>query len=162
QVVADGAGPEDAHEEGAGGGGGGGGVRAAGGRGGDVGLLGQKPARAKQADAGRRQVAAEGGELAPRLRAHPGGLDGIDAVLLAAFDGAGGAAVVADQAAHLPADGPLLVLLAQGALADGGGVVVAAAVVAEGRSGEGEHLAPAPLGLAGQGEFGADLARQYE
>src|SRR5262249_4430845 len=134
QVVADGAGPQDADEQLAG--------RVVGAEA-DAHLLAEQPTRADEADAGRRQVAAEQGQLAAVLGAGLDRLDEIDAALVAALDaGLLGGAVGADEAADGAAHGGLGGLLAAERLADRADVVVAAAAAAPGPPRPGQHRPP--------------------
>src|SRR5262249_2508762 len=104
QIIADGAGPQDAQAEA---------PRPAGAAARDrqQQLLAEEAARADQADAGGGQVAAQEAEIAAVLGLHLDRLDEVEAVLLAALDAADGVAVLLDQLADGAQDQLLLVLL---------------------------------------------------
>ena len=88
-------------------------------------LCGSAPARAEQANAGSRQIAAHERELGAVFRAHLRGLDEVDAHLPAALTLFGGVFVFLDERLDDFGDGALLFLLLVQPGADGRDVVVA-------------------------------------
>ncbi len=129
---------------------------------GNVDLLTEKTARADEADTRGRQVSAHQGVFALVLRSHLHRLDEIDAILLAAFDLSGGAAILANQLADGLLNAALLRLLLAHAVADRRGVVIASVPIRESGTGHGQHVFPERFGHARFAQQRADLTRENE